>query len=394
MPVQVASIWTFKRRKEWWDKFNLHIVDECHHAAAGTWEEVLNSVRGHILGVTATPARLDGKGLGHIFDDMLFGPSMADLIGMGYLARPRTFRPSQPNMKRVPKSGGDYNRRQAEQVMDQKHVTGDAIEHYTKVMKGAPTLVFCMTNRHAEHVREQYAQAGFRAARMDQDTPMGERRQMLNDLATGRLNVLTSCEVISEGTDVPQCFGSQLLRPTDSLVLALQQMGRALRPKPNGEDAIILDHAGNTHRHGLPEADRKWSLDKGVEETKEGGGGIRTCHACFAVMPAAQKQCPVCGAEKQASEQRTMPRQRAGELLEAEGIQIGPQQDPATMPLKELTRQAQGLAQLKAIERVRGYRPGWAENFDKGRKQTKSRVSLKKGREPGWWRYGHNAKPW
>jgi superfamily II DNA or RNA helicase len=361
---------------------------------AGTWENVLGSVPGHILGVTATPARLDGKGLGHIFDDMLFGPSMADLIGMGYLARPRTFRPSQPQMRGVKKSGGDYNRGQAEQVMDQKHITGDAVEHYRKVMQGAPTLVFCTTNRHAEHVREQYAAAGFRAARMDQETPMGERRQMLNDLAHGRINVLTSCEVISEGTDVPQCYGSQLLRPTDSLVLYLQQCGRALRPKPNGEDAIILDHAGNSHRHGLPEADRKWSLHKGVEETSEGGGGIRTCQSCFAVMPSAQKHCPVCGAEKEAGQQRTMPRQRAGELLEAEGIQVGPRQDPATMPLQELTKQAKSLDQLRAIEQVRGYRRGWAENFDKGRQKTKQRINLEKNRDAGYWRFSGGVKPW
>jgi superfamily II DNA or RNA helicase len=372
----------------------MHIVDEAHHAVAGTWETVLNSVPGRILGVTATPARLDGKGLGHLFDDILFGPSMADLIGMGYLARPRTFRPSQPNMKGMKKSGGDYNRGQAEQVMDQKHVTGDAVEHYSKIMQGAPTLVFCTTNRHAEHVREQYSAAGFRAARMDQDTPMAERRQMLHDLAQGRINILTSCEVISEGTDVPQCYGSQLLRPTDSLVLYLQQCGRALRPKPNGEDAIILDHAGNSHRHGLPEADRKWSLDKGVEETKEGTGGIRTCDQCFAVMPSAQKVCPVCGAEKQTAKTRIMPRQRAGELLEAEGIQVGPRQDPATMPLKELTKKAQSLDQLKAIEKVRGYRPGWAERFQEGREKTKSRVQQYKNREAGYWRFGTGERPW
>jgi hypothetical protein len=188
-------------------------------------------------------------------------------------------------------------------------------------------------------------------------------------------------------------FGSLIIRRNGKVAI-VGNCGRALRPKPNGEDAIILDHAGNSHRHGLPEADRKWSLHKGVEETSEGGGGIRTCQSCFAVMPAAQKHCPVCGAEKEASQQRTMPRQRAGELLEAEGIQIGPRQDPATMPLQELTKQAKSLDQLRAIEQVRGYRRGWAENFDKGRQKTKQRINLEKNRDAGYWRFSGGVKPW
>ena len=268
--VVVASIQTIvARRARGQDPLGQRdfiVIDEAHHARAETWAGVLDALpEAKVLGVTATPARTDGLGLGKahggLFDAIVCGPTMQTLVDGGYLAPSRCFIPSRridvTGMRRV---GGDYA---AGEALAQRAtvVTGDAIAEYREKAAGKSAIAFCVTVAHAEQVAAEFATAGFRAACVHGGTPKDERDRLIAGLGNGEVEVLTSCDLISEGLDVPAVGAVILLRPTASLILCLQQIGRGMRPAPGKDALIVLDHAGNTGRHGLPEEDRVWTLD-------------------------------------------------------------------------------------------------------------------------------------
>lgn len=383
-PVQVASVQTLVRRLDSWPHFDLVIVDEAHHAVAGTWKKIIAHMPYALaLGVTATPARLDGKGLGKIFDDMIFGPTMAELIGMGNLAPYELYAPGEvPDMKGIRKTAGDFNRGDAAAKMMKSTITGDAVSHYQRHVGGRPAIAFCVTVAHAEAVARQFREAGFRAATIDGDMEKTDQRRMIEDLGRGRLQVLTSCELISEGVDVPVCQAAILLRPTQSLTLYLQQVGRALRPKEDGSPAIILDHAGNSLRHGLPDAPRQWTLADGFIQGSKAEREkrlTRICKHCFAVFEVFRKACPVCGGVVEA--EKGLPRHVAGELVKAAGMSFPT--DIRDLSIREVLRQAKTREQLQVVARIRGFREGWVDHVLAG----KQRAREQSGRR-------HYGRPW
>lgn len=261
-PVQVAMIQTLANRVDKIPAPDLLVVDEAHHSVASSYMKVLKAWSGAwILGVTATPLRLDGRGLWPAFDGMVVGPTTRELIDLGHLADFDYFASLvKPDLSGVSSLGGDYQEDQLAAAVDKRHITGDAIEHYRKRLAGRPAIAFCVRVSHAEHVAQQFAEAGYRAASIDGSMGPAEREVLLRGIGNGELDVLTSCALISEGLDVPSIGGVILLRPTKSLGLHRQQIGRALRPKPDGGRAIILDHVGNVQEHGMPDAPIVWSL--------------------------------------------------------------------------------------------------------------------------------------
>jgi DNA repair protein RadD len=218
-----------------------------------------------------------------------------------------------------------------------------------------------VTVEHAGHVVEQFRSAGYQAAVLTGSTPDKERAQMIRDLGRGDLNVLASCNVVSEGTDIPAVAAAILLRPTASYSLAMQQIGRALRAHPGKDRAIILDHAGNTIRHGLPTEAVEWSLAGMGKRAKS--APVKRCFGCGAMVSAGAKSCQECGhafpvpAHK---EESTLPKEQGGELVE-----MTPEK------LKELRRrrwreekQAQSVEDLVKLGMDRGYKypKKWAEH--------------------------------
>jgi superfamily II DNA or RNA helicase len=261
-PVQVGMVQTLARRIERVPEPALLVVDEAHHAVAATWMRVFEMwPNARVLGCTATPERLDGRGLSDVFDIMIEGPDTATLIAQGWLAPIRYFAPpSHLDLSGVRMLAGDYNTGDLADVVDRHVITGRVIEHFERHLAGRTAIAFCVNVAHAEHVAQQFRDAGIAAESIDGTMTPGERRDVVGRLRTGDIRVLTSCEVISEGFDAPAVGGSILLRPTASLALARQQIGRCLRPKPDGSVAIILDHVGNVLRHGLPTDPHPWSL--------------------------------------------------------------------------------------------------------------------------------------
>lgn len=296
--VQVASVFTLARRLDRYAAPDLIIVDEAHHAIAkSTWGTVIQAFpSAKLLGVTATPIRLAGEGLGDLFEVMVQGPTVADLIEQGALSPYRLFAPSGVDLSGVHSKMGDFVRGELAGAMDKRSITGDAVSHYTKLAPGKRAIAFCVSVEHAEHVAAQFREAGIPAASIDGGMDKALRQSVLASFTAGDLRVLTSCDLVSEGFDVPAIEVAILLRPTQSLGLYLQQVGRALRTFPGKQEAIILDHAGNVKRHGLPDEDRLWSLDGKAKKraAKPSEVPVKTCPQCFATVAAAATDC-LCG---------------------------------------------------------------------------------------------------
>lgn len=362
-PVQVAMVQTLARRikldRNGRFKFDLVIIDEAHHATKdSTWGAVLSHNAGaKLLGVSATPCRLDGKGLGMhaqgFFDEIIVGPSVADLIERGRLTRPVVYAPEQSvDLSGVKVRGGDYVSGQLAAAVDKSAITGDAVKHYQRYCDRQPAIAFTVTVEHAGHVVEQFKTAGYQAAVLTGSTPDKERAQMIKDLGSGKLQILASCNVVSEGTDIPTVAAAILLRPTASYALAMQQIGRALRSSPGKDKAIILDHAGNTLKHGLPTDAVEWSLSGIAKRGKN--ALVKRCSDCGALIAIRFKACPECAYEFAGaveSDRDGLPVHQDGELVEMTPERL---RELRKKRFKE-EKQAQSVEQLAEIGKARGY---------------------------------------
>lgn len=370
--VQVAMVQTLARRLSTVPTPSLLVVDEAHHGTAGTWETVCAAwPEVKILGVTATPRRMDGRGLGRAFDEMIIGPSMADLIVAKFLA-PYTYLapPQQVDLSQIKTRMGDFAIDELAAVMSKSVITGDALSHYRTYLDGRPAIAFCCSIQHAESVAAQFRSGGYRAASVDGTMDRSERRDRIASIGDGRLNVLTSCELISEGVDVPVVAGAILLRPTKSVAMFLQQVGRTLRVKPDGGRAVILDHVGNVNRHGLPDAVRTWTLDD--RKKKDQSEPIAVCKSCYRAFPAlpgwkADAECseaePPADCIMEAQAERKLIETADGELTEIEASPDWAQGLSLTGAKGEewtrLFRMANTQERLQEIATARGYKPGW-----------------------------------
>jgi DNA repair protein RadD len=374
-PVQVASVQTLVRRLSRLPTPDLLIIDECHHSNAGTWREIITTwSASRVLGVTATPCRMDGTGLGQqaggFFDLMIEGPSIRALIDSGYLSQPIVYAPpTDVNLDTVRIRAGDYEQHELSVRMDKPKITGSAIEHYSRLCPNMPAIAFCSSVEHSEHVAKQFNEAGIPSVSLTGDLPDTVRKHRIQSLAHGGIKVLTSCDIISEGTDIPVVAAAILLRPTQSLTLFLQQCGRALRVYPGKTHSVILDHVGNCLRHGMPDDVREWSLNaekptprKRKEGQEEEAQRLRMCDKCYAVMPATKLVCPQCGHVHHAN---------GREIKQVDGTLVEMNRDMAER-MRIRNRQEVGMAQsLKALIELgksRNCKPGWAYHVYNGRK--------------------------
>lgn len=327
--VYVASVQTLiKRLDKVQDTPDLIVIDEAHHLTTdSTWGKVIAAYpNAKLLPVTATPCRLDGKGLGinqgGLADDIIIGQTMDNLIKDGYLSPYRAYcPPNNIDLSSVKKTAGDYNKGQLADAMDKPTITGDAVKHYTKLANGKRAIVFCVSVAHAQHVSESFNLCGINSESLDGTMTPEQRDATIKRFESGVTLVLTSCDVVSEGFDLPAIEVAILLRPTQSLSLYLQQVGRALRVFDGKKEAIILDHVGNIQRHGLPDSEREWSLDgikkKQRQKTGEPDINIRTCKSCFNIFEKVLTVCPVCLEPVPEAKGREL-KQEDGELIEVD----------------------------------------------------------------------------
>ena len=365
--IQIASVQTLVRRLE--KKLfepSWIIIDEAHHAAAGSWQKIISTFsNAYKIGCTATPIRLDGKGLADFFDDIVPGPSIQKLTQDKYLAPYRVFAPPlKLDLDKVKTVAGDYQKKHLEKEIDKVDIIGDAVTQYKKHAHGLPAIAFCISVKHAVDVCNKFKDAGYKSAIVHGEMSMEDRNDAIQGLANGKVEILTSVDVISEGTDVPDVSAAILLRPTKSEGLYLQQVGRILRPK-EGKTAIILDHVNSTRTHGFVDDIRKWSLNSKKKKNKNNQQAlsVETCKKCFASYKP-QPTCPVCGYQAQNRERYI--KQEEGELEE---LKRKEKQETEKQQQRILISSARTMEELEMVAKMLGYKKGWAYRVFESRKQ-------------------------
>lgn len=359
-PVQVASIASLMRRIDCSSEFDLIVIDEAHHAVAGTWRRVIEAMpHAKILGVTATPERLDGRGLGDVFDAMVMGPATAELIAQGHLSPFAAYAPAHaPDLSSISTRAGDFATDELAGVMARPVIVGSAVRSYEQLCAGKRAIVYGVDTRHSEMLAERFRERGHRAVHLDGKTPKDQRRGIIRALASGEITVICNCGLIAEGVDVPAVEAVLLARPTQSLAMYLQMVGRALRLAPRKDRAMILDLAGNLYRHGMPDADRQWSLEGKPRKGRErcDAPHLRPCDSCGAINRPKAPSCTACG-------DNLAPTPAELREIEAELRRIETLEQ--LEELRKMTyRQAvdwagRDEAKLHEVAAARGYAPGW-----------------------------------
>ena len=377
--VQLASIMTLNNRLDKIDTPDVIIIDECHGSPSATFTKVLEYFPSALkLGVTATPCRLDGKGLGidagGMFDEIVPGPSIKQLVKLKYLVPAQVYTAKVAiDLINVKIKQGDYDRAALSDLLNKRHITGQAIKHYKQLCDGRPAVVFCSDIKHAQGVAEDFTAAGYRAFSVDGTMDDATRAGILKGLTTGEVQVVTSVDLISQGTDIPAIECAILLRPTKSTGLYIQQVGRALRPSPGKTRAVILDHVGNVLRHGMPDEDREWSLE-GAERRTKGGGeasvSVSVCKSCYAAYEP-QPQCPYCGHIEPVKE-------RAPEVVSGELVEVTAEHAEYLKEQKKImVGKAKTLDDLKEVGRQLGYDGRWAFMVWKSRQDKKKEQQVR-----------------
>lgn len=346
--VQVASIDTLRNRAL--PPANLVLVDEAHRSLATTYRGIAAGYpNAAMIGLTATPYRADRRGLGEAYDEMVVVASPAELIDQGALVEPRVFTvpaSSLPDLSAVRIKGNDYDASQLSAAVDRRELVGDIVAHWQAKASDLLTVVFAASIEHSKHIVERFRAAGVPAEHLDGMTETTERDAILARLERGETRVVSNMGVLVEGWDQPSVKCCILARPTKSTGAYLQMAGRILRPYL-GLNAIILDHAGCVLEHGLPQADREFTLDAAPKRKASTAPPCKTCLSCFAIIPASLSMCPECG-HGFVVEDRGAPSEVEGELVEVR---------EATMEEKRAR-----WDELCADAVARGYAPGWAKH--------------------------------
>lgn len=336
--VAVAGVDTLVRidpaSDPWFQQVGLWIQDEAHHVLEdnkwGTACKMFPNARG--LGVTATPLRADGKGLGRhadgLFDEMIVGPTMRELIGRGYLTEYRVFAPpSDLDLSSVTTTGsGDFSPPKLTAARRASHITGDVVQHYLRIAGGKLGVTFDTDVESATETAAAYRAAGIPAEVVHGNTPADVRSGILRRFRNRDLLQLVNVDLFGEGFDLPSLEVVSMARATQSYGLFCQQFGRALRTMPGKQHALIIDHVGNTLRHGLPDAHREWSLDRRERRARAAPQDViplRSClnPECAGVYERVLSACPYCG-HVHLPAGRSSPEQVDGDLLELDAATL------------------------------------------------------------------------
>ena len=370
--VQVASIQTLTRRDK--PKADLIIIDETHLACSASFKKIIAHYDGAvIIGLTATPTRLDGKGLGEIYQHIVSVVPIAQLIDDGHLVKPRVFAPFVPDMKGIRTVKGDYDASQTAQLMDRKQITADIVKHWHNAAKlpignndkiagdgeFRKTIVFASSVQHSKNIVAEFQHAGISAKHLDATTPAKQRDKTLQAWRDGQFTVLSNCGLFIEGLDVPAASCCILARPTKSLTIYLQSVGRVMRPHESKSDCIILDCAGLTYAHGFIDEPREWTLDgKKKRDKDDKPPAVHVCPECFAAYSKVDHpdECPECGF-------KTPVKTRKVKQTDVDMVELTPS-IVAQMRAKRIRQIEMGkcknLDDFIELGRLRGYKAGWA----------------------------------
>ena len=348
---KIGMVQTISRRLHETDEPSLIITDENHHGLASSYRKIYDyfaDVRR--LGFTATPIRLNGSGLGDVNDLLIEEVKASWLINHKYLAPYAYYAPKLIDEDYLKLNNmREFSSTSVDQAMrENRTIFGDVVAHYEELAPGEKAICYCHSIEASLEVKEEFLSQGILAEHIDAKTPKHERDRIIEDFRSGNLQVLTNVDLIGEGFDVPDCSTVILLRPTQSLSLYIQQSMRSMRYKP-GKKATIIDHVGNVHRFGLPDADRAWSLEN--KAPKGTTVPIKTCSSCFTVYAANIKRCPSCGYVQPIVEKtRILEVDKDAQLEEIKAGFILDYRDPGD---------CRNIKELQDLAKNRGYKKGW-----------------------------------
>lgn len=264
------------------------VLDEAHHAPSATWAAILrDNPQAEILGLTATPCRQDRKPLGKFFKKLIVGPPMRELINDGYLSDYIYFHGVEPDLSKITMLAGDYDPAAAGAAAEAALLIAEPWNQWKREGLRGPSLLFAPTLKSSKRAAELFSEHGVKAAHVDYETPSRERALILEGWQNRKgVELICNVALFTEGLDCMHVDSVFLLRPTKSLALYRQMVGRGLRPSPNGRPVKIFDHAGCVSEHGFPDAEIDWSLSKmaGLAGAFNRAPTVRFCEACGAQM--------------------------------------------------------------------------------------------------------------
>jgi superfamily II DNA or RNA helicase len=373
--ASIQSLWARCEKSKHprpWPLADLLICDESHRIGSKTYIETLKKYSASILiGVTATPIRTTGASLGDMFDHLIVakdhGASVRQLMDAGYLAEASYMVPHVQDMSGVLVARGEYVEQQLDAIFNDAKLIGEIVDHFKEYASGRKAIVFAVNVAHSVHITQKFNDAGIPAAHIDGKTDTEVRAQIIKDFSVGKYQVLSNCQVFTEGFDSPEIDCVILAGATKSITKYLQSAGRGLRVKPDGGDCLILDHAGNVLRHGLLDEDHSWSLentkleerdtekkekeaeDKEVKEKKD-----FRCASCGNIFKG-QGICPKCG---------TPLPQFAKDMETARGELIQLENPAKKEPKQKTTMQEKQVwwSMFLKYGAEKGYKRGWAAN--------------------------------
>lgn len=359
--VQIASMQTYVRRmnleelqfNHWWHDADIIFCDEAHGSISPSFQKILQAYgdKMYVIGLSATPCRGDGRGLGEYFDEIVSTVDVGELIEQNYLVPVRYFAPSCPDLTGIKTVAGDYDKKELGERVNTIKLVGDIYDNWSIICPDRPTIIFATNVKHSISIKDAFSLRGIGIEHIDAKTPKEERGDALERLRSGKLQVITNVGILTEGFDFPEASCVILARPTKSLGLFLQMAGRGLRIAQGKNDLVLLDHAGCIENHGRLEWSREWSLDgkkKAWSERKKKDPKEPTmlkCSVCHAVFQG-EKLCPDCGTLLQTFGKKIETED--GELKE-----LGKKE--GFSPLEK--RRWYGMLKHYAI--TKGYKEGW-----------------------------------
>lgn len=384
----IMTVGKVANRLEKIPKPDLIIIDEAHHTRAKSYEKIINYFKDvPLLGFTATPWRMDGKGFNDLYSSLVEGPQVEWLIEHNRLAD-YTYVSRILGKKDLLKvsSTSDYTNRSMNQYIKSMNF-GNMIKTYEEFAKDRKTIVYAPSIESAKLIVRKFKENGFNAVKVDSKTHKTEREEILNNFKIGKTKIIVNVDLISEGFDVPDCSCVIMLRPTKSLVLYLQQAMRCMRYQPH-KKAIIIDHVGNfkseekvkvkyfginneiktkvkKYPFGFPRDKRNWTIygrTKPTLSNSNKGPAITTCDYCYAVIPANSVVCPICG-EKLLKKKEIISRFNLDDDTEMKVLDSPDKHSDLFKTTYILTQDPSTFTTFKQYSeygKARGYKPGWA----------------------------------
>jgi len=357
-PIMISTVQTYSRRlmlddpraNTFFHDAEVLFCDEAHLGISQSYKKIYEYYKDKVLiGLTGSPARGDQRGLGEVFSCIVKSIGIGDLTEQGWLVPLRYYAAESPDLSNVRITGGEFNKGDLQKTMNKEKLIGDVLENWLRIGENRPTIVFSSGVKHSRNLKEQFEKAGIPAAHLEAHSPHEERMQVLKDFREGRITVVCNCQLFTEGYDADFVGCIAIARPTKSLPLWIQMVGRGQRIIDGKNDCKILDFGGNIERHGLIDWDREWTLD-GTKQAwskpkREKTVALVKCRACHYVFMGESK-CPLCGTIVASFGKKIM-------TVEAELEEL----DAKNMKNNTVIDKRRYLGMLKHFVNDRGYNP-------------------------------------